>query len=43
MLCCLQDEVLAHRLGLIPLNADPTLFEFKTRKDACSSAIYSAI
>ncbi|XP_004498147.1 uncharacterized protein [Cicer arietinum] len=24
----IQDEVLSHRLGLIPINADPTLFEY---------------
>ena len=25
-----QDEVLAHRIGLIPLNLDPDKFEFKS-------------
>ncbi|GMH05831.1 hypothetical protein Nepgr_007671 [Nepenthes gracilis] len=29
----IQDEVLAHRLGLIPLNVDPRLFEYKSEKD----------
>lgn len=24
-----QDEVLAHRLGLIPLKVDPRLFQYK--------------
>lgn len=30
----IQDEVLAHRLGLIPLKADPRLFEYKTEEDS---------
>lgn len=25
-----QDEVLAHRLGLIPIQVDPRLFEYKS-------------
>lgn len=25
----IQDEVLAHRLGLVPIHADPRLFEYR--------------
>ncbi|XP_047327758.1 DNA-directed RNA polymerases I and III subunit rpac1 [Impatiens glandulifera] len=31
-----QDEVLAHRLCLVPLNADPRLFEYKSENDESS-------
>ncbi|XP_060521590.1 DNA-directed RNA polymerases I and III subunit RPAC1 [Cylas formicarius] len=33
----MQDEVLAHRLGLIPLKADPRLFEHKTDASASNN------
>jgi DNA-directed RNA polymerases I and III subunit RPAC1 len=29
----IQDEVLAHRLGLIPLKANPDLFKFKENRN----------
>eukprot|EP00894_Picocystis_sp_ML_P002175 jgi/Pico_ML_1/52692/g3365.t1 len=29
----IQDEVLAHRLGLVPIRADPRLFDFKGAED----------
>ncbi len=31
-----QDEVLAHRLGLVPIAVDPALLEFKTAEEAPS-------
>lgn len=30
---CVQDEVLSHRLGLIPLKVDPSLLDFKTAEE----------
>lgn len=32
----IQDEVLAHRLGLIPIKADPRLFEVKADRKLLS-------
>jgi len=34
----IQDEVLAHRLGLIPIKADPRLFEYKPKDAETSSS-----
>lgn len=36
LLYLLQDEVFAHRLGLVPLKIDPALLEFKTSEEAPS-------
>ncbi|XP_055637428.1 DNA-directed RNA polymerases I and III subunit RPAC1 [Toxorhynchites rutilus septentrionalis] len=35
----IQDEVLAHRLGLIPLKADPRLFEYKGNENDPANAL----
>lgn len=32
----IQDEVLAHRLGLVPILVDPALLEYKSREEAAS-------
>ena len=32
----IQDEVFAHRLGLVPIRADPRLFEYKSESEAPS-------
>ena len=32
----MQDEVLAHRLGLIPLQIDPEVLEFKSPEEIAS-------
>lgn len=34
----IQDEVLAHRIGLIPLRADPRLFEYRSTDVAAAAA-----
>ncbi|XP_017776328.1 PREDICTED: DNA-directed RNA polymerases I and III subunit RPAC1 [Nicrophorus vespilloides] len=34
----MQDEILAHRLGLVPLKADPGLFEFKESETSEATA-----
>lgn len=32
----IQDEILAHRLGLLPIRADPRLFEYRSSGKYCS-------
>jgi DNA-directed RNA polymerase I and III subunit RPAC1 len=35
----MQDEVLSHRIGLLPIKADPRLFEFKTTEGTFVSIV----
>ncbi|KAG9464894.1 hypothetical protein GDO78_019238 [Eleutherodactylus coqui] len=35
----IQDEILAHRLGLIPIRADPRLFEYRNSEEADGTEI----
>ena len=37
----IQDEVLAHRLGLIPIQADPRLFEYRVQSEAGYGLFFS--
>ncbi|XP_061353173.1 uncharacterized protein LOC133297953 isoform X2 [Gastrolobium bilobum] len=36
----IQDEVLAHRLGLIPISADPRLFEYPDEKNEKNTIVF---
>ena len=36
----IQDEVLAHRLGLIPIQADPRLFEYRVLSEPGKGFIF---
>ncbi|VDN53452.1 unnamed protein product, partial [Dracunculus medinensis] len=35
----IQDEVLCHRLGLLPVNADPRMFDFPSEKSASTNEL----
>jgi DNA-directed RNA polymerases I and III subunit RPAC1 len=37
----IQDEILAHRLGLVPILADPAFFEYKKGNHCCLSLLYN--